>query len=61
MNLNKAVTEHLISKKYDAQMQNNPNTSFCNLIMTELKQMDDKVKQIKRQEIMQILYRKENL
>lgn len=61
INLNKAVAEHLNSKKYDAQMQNDPDTSFCNLIMAELKQLDDHVKQIKKQEIMQILWRKENL
>lgn len=61
INLNKAVTEHLNSKKYGAQMQNDLDTSFCNLIMAELKQMDNKEKQIKKQEIMQILWRKENL
>lgn len=54
INLNKAVAEHLNSKKYDAQMQNDPDTSFCNLIMAELKQLDDHVKQFKIQEIMQI-------
>jgi len=42
-------------------MQNDLDTSFCNLIMAELKQMDNKEKQIKKQEIMQILWRKENL
>jgi len=59
MNLNKLVTEHLSSKKYNAQMHN--DTLFCNLIMAELKQLDDKVKRIKEQEFMQILYKKENL
>ncbi|CAL1672644.1 unnamed protein product [Lasius platythorax] len=61
INLNKAVAEHLNSKKYGAQIQNDPDTSFCNLVMAELKQMDDHVKQVKKQEIMQILWRKENL
>ncbi|XP_011875335.1 PREDICTED: uncharacterized protein LOC105566160 [Vollenhovia emeryi] len=61
INLNKAVAEHLNSKKNGAQMQNDPDASFCNLVMAELKQLDDHVKQIKKQEIMQILWRKENL
>lgn len=61
INLNKAVTEHLNSKKHGAQMQNDPDTSFCNLIMAELKQFDENVKQVKKQEIMQILWRQEDL
>lgn len=61
INLNKAVTEHLNSKKDGAQIQNDPDTSFCNLVMAELKQLDDHVKHVKKQEIMQILWRKENL
>lgn len=61
INLNKAVAEHLNSKKKDAQMQNDPDTLFCNLVMAGLKQLDDRVKQVKKQEIMQILWRKENL
>lgn len=60
INLNQAVAEHLNSKK-GAQMQNDPDTSFCNLVMAELKQLDDHIKQVKKQEIMQILWRKENL
>lgn len=59
INLNKAVVEHLNSKKEGDQMQNDPDTLFCNLILSELKQLDDHVKQIKKQEIMQILWRKE--
>jgi len=59
--LNKAVVEHLKSKKSDVQVQNNPDTLFCNLIRAELKQLDDNIKQIKKQEIMQILWKKENL
>lgn len=61
MNLNKAVTEHLNSRKNveTTQMQNDPDTSFCNLVIAELKQMEEKVKQIKKQEILQILWRKE--
>lgn len=55
VNLNKVIAEHLNSK------QNDPDTLFCNLVLTELKQFDDNVKQIKKQEIMQILWRKENL
>lgn len=61
INLNQAVTEHLNSKKDGAQMQNDPDTSFCNLVMAELKQLDDHTKQVKKQEIIQILWRKENL
>lgn len=61
INLNKAVLEHLNSKKYDVQMQNDPDTLFCNLVMAELKQLDEHVKQVKKQEIMQILWKKENL
>lgn len=59
INLNKAVLEHLNSKKDGAQMQNDPDTLFCNLVLAELKQLDDSVKQIKKHEIMQILWRKE--
>lgn len=59
INLNKAVVEHLNSKKEGDQMQNDPDTLFCNLVLSELKQLDDHVKQIKKQEIMQILWRKE--
>ncbi|XP_024882066.1 uncharacterized protein LOC112461156 [Temnothorax curvispinosus] len=61
INLNQAVTEHLNSKKDGAQMQNDPDTLFCNLVMAELKQLDNDIKQVKKQEIMQILWRKKNL
>ncbi|XP_036142275.1 uncharacterized protein LOC118645412 [Monomorium pharaonis] len=61
ISLNQAVTDHLNSKKDGAQMQNDPDISFCNLIMAELKQLDNHIKQVKKQEIMQILWRKENL
>lgn len=58
INLNKAVQEHLESKSGN-QRKNDPDTLFCNLVLAEIKKLDENVKQIKKQEIIQILWRKE--
>lgn len=59
INLNKAVVDHLNSKKYDTPKQNDPDVSFCNLLMAELSEMKDEVKQSKKREIIKILWKKE--
>lgn len=59
--LNKAVVEHLQQKQESRQVSNDADASFCNLVLAELKVMDENEKLEKKQQILQILWRKNNL